>query len=179
MTGTPSILRRVRLNDRLRDLQSLRPARAAQRHDETYRVRVHGLEYSEGEMSTFPVPIAAPRLKIDASSLRRWIQRGCPVVRKGRRGPGGAALVDLDKVNAWRGRVNGAAGLSADDVLHRIGTALLEAVEQDHVDIRAGFTKEEAAAAFVVAFERCCKTFGHTFRFDDKPEPIRALMRVL
>lgn len=123
------------------------------------------------------VQAVAKHFSVDASTVRRWITVGCPCVRRGRRGPGHGAVLDLAQVDAWRGRANGPAGLTPEEVVQKIAEALLEAVEKDHVDIRAGISRADAAAAILVIFERCCKSFGQSFRFDQLPEPIRALAR--
>ena len=79
----------------------------------------------------------------------------------------------------WRGRTNAPAGLTPDEVMQKIATALLSCLEQDHVDIRAGIEKESAAAVLLVVFEGCCKGFNRRFAFDAQPAPIRTLMRIL
>lgn len=63
--------------------------------------------------------------------------------------------------------------------MQRIALALWQSLEKDHADIRVGISREEAAAALIVAWERCCKNFNVSFKFDQQPEPIRALMREL
>lgn len=45
---------------------------------------------------------AAAALGIRIGTLRRWMREGCPVVVRGRRGRGQAALVDPDQVREWR-----------------------------------------------------------------------------
>ena len=49
-----------------------------------------------------PIPDAARALGIGEATLRRWIQRGCPVASRGRRGRGLATLVCPDAVRTWR-----------------------------------------------------------------------------
>jgi len=131
-------------------------------------------------MTAATVKEAAKHFGVDPATVRRWIDKHhCPCVRRGSRGPGHGARLDLAAVAAWRGRANGPAGLSAEDVLQRIAGALWEALEHDHADIRAGVSRDDIAAAFIVVFERCCTTFHVSFRWDQQPEPIRALMREL
>lgn len=130
-------------------------------------------------MKSATVAQAAKHFGVDPATVRRWASQGCPTVRKGRRGPGHGAQLDLDAVATWRGRAGGSVGLTPHEALQRIAVALQETITKDHVDIRAGISREDAAAVLIVAFERCGKTFGHTYRFDEQPVAIRALMRVL
>jgi phage terminase Nu1 subunit (DNA packaging protein) len=129
--------------------------------------------------SSASVAEAARFFQVDQATVRRWICQGCPVVRKGRRGPGHGARLNLPVVAAWRGRANGPAGPTPEEILQRIAVALWECLESDRVDIRAGISREDAAAVLIMAFEACCKNFNVMFKFDQQPEPIRALMREL
>jgi hypothetical protein len=63
--------------------------------------------------------------------------------------------------------------------MQTIATVLWEAVTREHLAIRVGITEEDAAAACVAIFEHCGKRFGMTYRFDEHPEGICALMRIL
>jgi hypothetical protein len=136
-------------------------------------------EETHGEMMTGSAQHVAKRFHVDPATVRRWPANGCPIIRRGRPGPGRGYLFDLEQVAKWRDRANAPPGLSVDDVLQRIALALWEAVEKDHADIRAGIMREDAAAAFLVVWERCCKHFNVNFKFDQQPDPIRALMRNL
>lgn len=49
-----------------------------------------------------PLARAATELGIRTGTLRRWIREGCPVVSRGRRGRGQAALVSVAQVKEWR-----------------------------------------------------------------------------
>lgn len=122
---------------------------------------------------------AARHFGVDAVTIRRWIQGGCPCLRRGRRGPGLGALLDLQQVEQWRGASNMSAGLTVEDTLQQIASALCEALTVAHAEIRAGIERAPAAAVLLVAFERCCEKFGKTYRFDEHPLPIRTLMHEL
>jgi hypothetical protein len=135
--------------------------------------------HQAAKMKSGTVAQAAKAAKVDPSTVRRWIQRECPVLRRGSRGPGRGALLDLAAVAAWRGRASGPTGLTVEDALQQISTALWECLEKDHADIRAGISREDAAAMLIVAFESCCKIFGKTYPFDQQPTGICALMHVL
>lgn len=121
----------------------------------------------------------ARHFAVDPATVRRWIQRGCPCVQVGRRGPGGSAVLNLEAVAAWRGQASVSTGWTADEVLERIAVALERALTVDRADIRAGIERASCAAAYLAAFEGCSRELGKTYRFDHLPEPIRALMREL
>ncbi|TWT21647.1 hypothetical protein [Luteimonas wenzhouensis] len=53
-------------------------------------------------MSALPVPAAAAALGVSVPTLKRWIGRGAPVARRGRRGRGCRTLIDPEAILAWR-----------------------------------------------------------------------------
>lgn len=53
-------------------------------------------------MSALPVPAAAAALGVSVPTLKRWIGRGAPVARRGRRGRGCRTLIDPEAIRAWR-----------------------------------------------------------------------------
>jgi hypothetical protein len=63
-----------------------------------------------------PVPLkaAASELGVHVGTLRRWVARGAPVARSGRRGRGAAVLVHVEQIAAWRASSEGAAALPVD-----------------------------------------------------------------
>lgn len=121
----------------------------------------------------------AQRFDVDPATVRRWLHSGCPCVRRGSRGPGRGAILDFRAVESWRGRALGQAGLEPEEILQRIALALWDAIEKDSAHIRAGISRDDACAAFLVVWERVCKNFNRQFKFDQQPDPIRALMREL
>ena len=54
---------------------------------------------------TRPVPVPAPQaareLGRHPATVSRWLAAGAPVVRPGRRGRGGSALVDVEQLRQW------------------------------------------------------------------------------
>lgn len=100
-------------------------------------------------------------------------------MRPGQRGPGRGALLDLHQVAEWRGRTNNQEGLTVESPIPRIAIALYETLVVDHADIRAGIDRASTAAVLIAAFERCCREFGKTYRFEQLPQPIRTLMSEL
>lgn len=82
-------------------------------------------------MSARPVPEAARALGVSSSTLRRWMQAGAPVARRGRRGRGCRALVDPAAVQAWREAETGNADAALRELAGRlpelIGDAMAEA----------------------------------------------------
>jgi len=126
------------------------------------------------------IPQVARHFGVDLSTVRRWIVNGCPVVRRGRRGPGGGAVLDLDAVIVYRGGpVAGRVGFSVDEVMEDVAAALRDAVMRDNLDLRVDITKAQAATACVMLFEQIGKQFGRLVRWDEAPEAIRALMPLL
>lgn len=57
------------------------------------------------DVLTEPATVAdiAAAFGVGERTVQNWITGGCPVIQRGRRGRGGAALLDLDAVAAWRG----------------------------------------------------------------------------
>ncbi|CAD0328112.1 hypothetical protein CFBP7900_17650 [Xanthomonas hortorum pv. carotae] len=53
-------------------------------------------------MHGVPLDRAAATLGVPTGTLRRWVRQGCPVVQRGQRGRGNAALVDPEQVLEWR-----------------------------------------------------------------------------
>lgn len=144
------------------------------------RVRTRKIDVrSEGVLSRVSVTQTAKYFSVDAATIRRWLRAGCPCVRRGRRGPGHGALLDLQQVAQWRGNPNRPGELTVDPVLSRIAAALCATLMTERADLRAGIDRESAAAVLVAAFERCCREFGKTYRFDQLPQPIRTLMHEL
>jgi hypothetical protein len=131
------------------------------------------------ERTPMTVQQVAHHLKVDPCTVRRDIQRGCPCIRKGRKGPGRGALLDLEQVEQWRGRASNTPGLSVEDVLQRIALALGACIERDHLALRVNISREESAAAVIVVWEKCCHVFGKSYPFLQQPEAIRAALHVL
>jgi len=66
---------------------------------------------------------AAAALDTSEASIRRWVDQGAPIARRGRRGKGGAALYDVDALKAWRGGDRGTATPDCD-FLELLGAVL-------------------------------------------------------
>lgn len=62
-------------------------------------------------MTALPLPAAARALSVSEATLRRWIRRGAPQARRGRRGRGHACLIDVAAITAWRGHHGPSPGL--------------------------------------------------------------------
>ena len=112
---------------------------------------------------------------VDPSTVRRWPAKGCPVISLGGRGRGRATLFDPDEVRRWRGRATAPSGMTADEALKTIAVALLDCLENGHCDIRAGCSREDAAALLLMAFQACAKAFSRDFTLDSQPAAICAL----
>lgn len=134
---------------------------------------------SEMASGIVSVPGAAVHFGVDPATVRRWLQCGCPCVRKGQRGPGRGALLDLREVEVWRDKTNGPVGFTADVVLEQVAEAFENALLSQRVDIGADIERKQAAFVLLRTFEVCAQTFGRRFSFDDLPPGIRAVARVL
>ena len=118
----------------------------------------------------------ARHLRLDPSSVRKWPAKGCPIVSQGGRGRGRATRFDLTQVLQWRNRrATCQVGLTPDEALKTIATALLDSLENGHCDIRAGCSHEDAAAVLLLGFQACATAFGMTFTLDSQPAAICAL----
>ena len=97
-----------------------------------------------------PLPAAAAELDVRPDTLRSWIRAGAPCVRPGRCGPGGAALVDPERLRAWRAR-------GTDDVpLVRLdeGSIARGLLAAYRACSGLGITNRQAAMALSIAFEQ-------------------------
>ena len=127
------------------------------------------------------VRAAAEHFGVDPKTVRSWVRHGCPCVRRGRSGPGRGALLSLFRVEEWRKQRRARTTLPTEsigaDMLDQIATALLKSLSEDssHIGAGATVTRAEAAAILLSAWERICKTFGKTYRFDVRPPAIQTL----
>lgn len=102
---------------------------------------------------------AARMLKRSESTIRRWVQRGCPCVRPGETGRGKGAILNLSDVMRWRG--GGVAEISPDERLQSVATVLMDCLKRDGIHERIGITGRELAGLLVLVFERYYKNLLH------------------
>jgi hypothetical protein len=85
-------------------------------------------------LAALPLPAAAHELGVAPRTLARWLAAGAPAVRRGRRGRGGRALVDVAAVRAWRASCEAAAHPDlealAAELPELVADAVLEAFRQ-------------------------------------------------
>jgi hypothetical protein len=113
---------------------------------------------------------AAAQEGVNPATVRRKIQTDVwPCLRRGKRGPGNGAVLDLDAIR------QPPRGLTPE----QFAAVLRRALSEDHCDIRAGCPRDDAAAVLLIVWERYCSAVGVMFPFDAEPEPIRALKREL
>lgn len=93
-------------------------------------------------MSALPVPQAARALGTSTGTLRRWIDAGAPVARRGQRGRGRATLVDPAAITAWRRREGGTDALAI--LAARLPELLADAAASAH---RSAPDKRDPAGA--------------------------------
>lgn len=93
-------------------------------------------------MSAVPIDEAAQELGVSVATLRRWIQRGCPVASRGRRGRGLATMIDPGEVRAWRRAGEREATLMA--LASSLPDVLAKAVEEAHRQVQ-GLDKRRLA----------------------------------
>jgi hypothetical protein len=75
-----------------------------------------------------PIDAAAVALGVNVATVRRWLRVGAPQAVRGKRGRGGAALLDLSAITAWRACRNGTSS----------PTAALEAFAAQMPEVLAG-----------------------------------------
>lgn len=83
------------------------------------------------------VAAIAQHFDVSPRTVQHWIGAGCPVIRRGRRGNGGGALLDVDQVRAWRQaqqqRDSGGAGVVielAAQLPHILADAVAQAARE-------------------------------------------------
>lgn len=99
-----------------------------------------------------PINKAARELKKSPSTIRRWIQRGCPCVSPGEVGRNKGAVLNLDDVMRWRG--GGVAPANNDELLSRLAVALLDTIRRDEAYISVGISERETAEILVLVYQR-------------------------
>lgn len=104
-----------------------------------------------GSMSAVRLEEAARALGVSTASLRRWIDKGCPVARRGARGRGRAALVDPEQVRTWRDGGTDAAMLC---FASRLPELLAGAVSEAH-RLADGVDKRRLAGVLAATWYIC------------------------
>lgn len=92
-------------------------------------------------MTALPLLAAAGELGISEPTLRRWIARGAPVAKRGRRGRGCETLVEVAAIAAWRGARPDELRALAGEIPELVSDACWEAfllVEGPHRTAAAG-----------------------------------------
>lgn len=112
-----------------------------------------------------PVRDAAPVLGLTPRALRRLIRRdGAPVVRRGRKGAGGATLVDPRAIRAWLD----ARDLPDERVVHEIDSTLLLVIGDALHDVwqatDGDMNKRKLARVFVAAYDTLSMRVHATLR---------------
>jgi len=125
-------------------------------------------------MTALTVAEAARALEIPQGRLRRWIRTGCPVAQRGRRGRGGATLIDAGAVREWREAQSDdalvlALASSLQDVL---GDATVKAYMQT-----TGFdNRRRLARVFVATYYVCaCAVRDRLQKVCSRVPPINSL----
>lgn len=103
---------------------------------------------------------AARELGKSASTVRRWVQRGCPCVRPGEVGRGKGAILNLQDVITWRGG-GGVFQASDDERLEFLAGVLMDVLRRDEIHERIGITASEMAGMLVLIYERYHKNLTH------------------
>src|SRR3990172_4874448 len=103
---------------------------------------------------------AAQTLRKSESTVRRWVQRGCPCVRPGEVGRGKGAIVNLNDVITWRGG-GGVFQASDDERLEFLAGVLMDVLRRDAIHEPIGITASEMAGMLVLIYERYHKNLTH------------------
>ena len=102
----------------------------------------------------------ARTLKKSPSTIRRWVQHGCPCVRPGEVGRGKGAILNLNDVITWRGGGQ-AQKLSDDEHLAFIAGVLMDCFRRDAIHEPIGVTVNKMAGMLVLIYERYHKNLTH------------------
>lgn len=116
----------------------------------------------------------AAQFNVSPRTVLRWIEGGCPTVRRGRKGNGGGFVLDADQVKAWRqsrGADSTAATLEAASLVPEL---LADAVEQAARDA-TGPHKLALHGALAEAWHRTALRFLEALRqrYPDAADLIR------
>jgi hypothetical protein len=117
---------------------------------------------------------AAIALQVKPDTLRSWIRDGAPCERQGGKGPGNCALVDPDRVRAWRDRG------AADGPLVRldeggIARGLMAALRSCS---GLGITQRQAAMVLAIAFEEIVRAITNHPAQEPPPAEIATLIAI-
>lgn len=126
-----------------------------------------------------PAAVIARQFRVDRATPGKWIAKGCPCVRKGQPGRGHATLFDPEAVADWLGRSQPSSEVNAQVILEQLAEILHATLIEDKAALRSGADEADLAAAYLLVFDRACRVFGHAFPFDQLPERICALRRIL
>lgn len=106
----------------------------------------------------------AEQFNVSTRTVLRWIADGCPTVRRGRKGGGGATVLDLDQVRAWRESKKDADSTAAVlEVATLLPDLLADAVEQAARDA-TGAHKLALHGALAEAWHRAALRFLEALR---------------
>jgi hypothetical protein len=113
-------------------------------------------------MSAVTIRDAARALGVSAPTVRRWLRDGAPVLRRGGRGRGRVALLDVDALAAWRrmrdgGTAHDALVVLAAEIPELVADAMHEAfvlVDGPHKRACAGALAGAGYLAIVALLDR-------------------------
>ncbi len=136
-------------------------------------------------VSIAPVTVAeaAARENVPVGTIKRWIREGAPCVRRGRRGRGQCALLNLQELRAWRVAQTGEALLLAlaselPLLLADAATEALQAVDTMPKSKAAGLLAASwyvNATAVLDALRARCPLVPD---ITDLPEQVRRLQKI-
>ena len=123
---------------------------------------------------------AAVELGKSASTVRKWIQRGCPCIRPGEVGRNKGAILNLNDVITWRG--GGQVQKQSDDeLLEFIANVLMDSWRRDKIHHRLGIdiTERQLAGVLALVYERYYKNLvREPVERDTLPEQITQLLAI-
>lgn len=98
------------------------------------------------------VVAAAKELHRSPSTVRRWVQHGCPTERLGAVGRGKGSLLCVEDVRRWK--IGDIAPPSDDELLDRLAVSLWDCFKRDDCSGALNIEERKTAGLLVLVYQR-------------------------